>query len=88
MPNSSPIYDSSVIVQYLDSLAPADRKVIPPPSDPKRYEALTIESLGDGILDAAILVRYETVLRVTPPSRSLMLHSMFLIHSVFRKKNK
>ena len=52
---------SAVIVEYLDWLA-GGGKIIP--SDPKaRFRSLTQESLADGIADAAVLMRYETVWR-------------------------
>ena len=54
------IYDSRVICQYLISQI-ADQKILPEGN--ARWQALTLESLGDGICDAAILIRYETVLR-------------------------
>ncbi len=55
------LYDSRVIVEYLDHLA-GGGKVIP--TEPKaRFEALTLQALGDGIMDAAILRRYEATLR-------------------------
>ena len=55
------IFDSAVIVEYLDWLA-GGGKIIP--SDPKaRFRSLTQESLADGIADAAVLMRYETVWR-------------------------
>jgi len=57
------LYDSSVIVAYLDSLkAPALR----PAEGKERYEDMTIESLADGFLDAGILLRYEGALRPEP----------------------
>jgi glutathione S-transferase len=51
------IYDSAVIVAFLDDLAGGGR-VIPRGLDP-RYKALTLEALGDGITDACILQVYE-----------------------------
>ena len=51
------IFDSPVILEYLDHLA-GGGKILP--KDPKsRFEALRLEALGDGILDASILVVYE-----------------------------
>ena len=51
------IYDSVVILDYLDGLA-GGGKIIP--VDPVlRREALTLQALGDGIMDAAILIVYE-----------------------------
>lgn len=51
------LYESSVICEYLDSLAGGHRLF--PESGPARWRALQDQALGDGILDAALLVRYE-----------------------------
>lgn len=51
------IYDSRVICEYFDLLAGGGKLF---PSDPAtRVAALTLQSLGDGINDAALLIRYE-----------------------------
>jgi len=51
------LYDSRVIVEYLDHLAGGGRIV---PSDAKaRFAALRLQALADGILDASILQVYE-----------------------------
>jgi len=51
------IYDSPVILEYLDHLAGGGRII---PSTPRaRIAALVQQALGDGILDAAILRVYE-----------------------------
>jgi glutathione S-transferase len=55
--NGQPIYDSSVIVEYLDAEA-GGGKVIPK-SGAARWQALTDAALADGILEAAILIVYE-----------------------------
>jgi glutathione S-transferase len=55
------IYDSAVISAYLDDLAGGGR-VIPRDFAPK-YEALTLESLADGIAEASLLQIYETRMR-------------------------
>ena len=61
------IFDSAVIVEYLDRLA-GGGKIIP--SEPRaRFRSLTQESLADGICDAAVLLRYETLWR-EPETRS------------------
>lgn len=57
------LYDSSVICEYLDSLHNGAH-VIPP--DATRWDALRLQSLCDGILDAAVLCRYETFVRPEP----------------------
>ncbi|MGL4288503.1 MAG: glutathione S-transferase family protein [Phreatobacter sp.] len=55
------IYDSRVILEYLDITA-GGNKIIP--ADPKaRIQALTLQALADAILDACILLRYETMFR-------------------------
>ena len=55
------LYDSFVICDYLDTLH-AGSKVIPA-AGARRWEVLTVHALGSGIADAAILCRYENVLR-------------------------
>ena len=50
------IYDSAVILEYLDFLA-GGGKIIP--SGPERFDVLTRASLADGVIDAAILRVYE-----------------------------
>jgi glutathione S-transferase len=51
------LYDSRVIIEYLDTVAGGGR-VIPSDSD-ARFDALTTAALCDGILDAGILIVYE-----------------------------
>lgn len=51
------LFDSSVIVDYLDALSPAS-PLIPETTLP-RAQIKTWEALADGILDASILVRNE-----------------------------
>ena len=53
------LFDSRVICAYLD--ARAGGKLYP--EGARRWSTLTLEALGDGILDAAILMTYETRLR-------------------------
>jgi glutathione S-transferase len=55
------LYDSRVICEYLDSLHDG-RKLIPA-SGGERWRVLRQQALGDGILDAGLLVRYETFIR-------------------------
>ena len=57
------LYDSRVICEYLNDLAKGS---IFPAAGMARWRALTLQSLGDGILDAAILARYEVFLRPEP----------------------
>jgi len=51
------VYDSRVILEYLDHFAGGG--IIIPDGWPARQEALTLQALCDGILDAAILIVYE-----------------------------
>ncbi len=61
------LFDSAVIVEYLDWLA-GGGKIIP--SEPEaRFRSLTLQALGDGIAEAAVLQRYEQTLR-EPRERS------------------
>jgi glutathione S-transferase len=54
------LYDSRVICEYLNDLV--DGSLIPR-SGPERWATLTLQSLADGMLDAALLARYEDVAR-------------------------
>jgi glutathione S-transferase len=55
------LFDSRVICEYLDSLHDGPKMF--PPSGQARWTALRRQAEGDGILDAAVLTRYETSLR-------------------------
>lgn len=67
LPDGGVLYDSRVIVEYIDHLAGGGRLI--PPAGPSRFAALTLQALGDGIADAALLRRYETMMR-EPGQRS------------------
>ena len=51
------LFDSRVIVEYLDILSPVGRLI--PASGRERAEVKTWEALADGLLDASILARLE-----------------------------
>ena len=51
------VFDSRVIVGYLDTLSPVGKLI--PPSGRPRLEVKIWEALADGLLDAAILARNE-----------------------------
>ena len=51
------LFDSRVIVEYLDTRSPVSRLI--PESSRERIEVRTWEALADGITDAAILARLE-----------------------------
>ena len=57
MEGGEAVFDSRVIVEYLDTLSPVG-KLIPQPGR-ERAEVKTWEALADGLLDAAILARLE-----------------------------
>ena len=57
MEGGEAVFDSRVIVEYLDTRSPVSR-LIPEPSR-ERIEVRTWESLADGLIDAAILARLE-----------------------------
>lgn len=58
--DGSVLYDSRVICEYLDDLAGG---ALFPRTGAARWAALTLQSLADGVLDAALLARYETAVR-------------------------
>ena len=51
------LFDSRVIVEYLDTLSPVGKLI--PPVGRERAEVKTWEALADGVLDALILARLE-----------------------------
>lgn len=61
MDDGGAVFDSRVIVEYLDNLTPVHRLI--PPSGRARLEVKCWEALADGLLDAALLVRLENTQR-------------------------
>ncbi|NCN69536.1 MAG: glutathione S-transferase [Rhodoferax sp.] len=57
MEGGEAIFDSRVIVEYLDTLSPVGKLI--PGVGRERAEVKTWEALADGVLDAAILARLE-----------------------------
>ena len=55
------LFDSAVICEYLDGIG--DKPRLFPADGAARWRALRLHAVADGILDAAILVRYETAVR-------------------------
>jgi glutathione S-transferase len=64
MEGGEAVFDSRVIVEYLDTLSPVGKLI--PTQGRERAEVKTWEALADGLLDAAVLARLET----TWPGRS------------------
>jgi glutathione S-transferase len=57
MEGGEALFDSRVIVEYIDTLSPVGKLI--PSSGRERAEVKTWEALADGVLDAAILARLE-----------------------------
>jgi glutathione S-transferase len=58
--NGDALYDSRVIVEYLDSISEAGRVI---PGGAARFDALRLQALADGIADAALMRVYESRFR-------------------------
>lgn len=63
MEDGSAMYDSRVIVEYLDTLTPVCKLL--PPNARDRADIKVWEALADGVADAAVLARLEKTLRPT-----------------------
>lgn len=61
MEDGGAVFDSRVIVEYLDTLTPVGKLI--PGNGRERLEVRTWEALADGMLDASILVRLEKTQR-------------------------
>jgi glutathione S-transferase len=61
MEDGGAMFDSRVIVEYLDTLTPVGKLI--PPNGRERAEVKCWEALADGVLDAAILIRLEKLQR-------------------------
>ncbi|MPM50224.1 putative GST-like protein YibF [bioreactor metagenome] len=57
MEGGEAVFDSRVIVEYLDTLSPVGKLI--PSSGRERVEVKTWEALADGVLDAGVLSRME-----------------------------
>jgi len=57
MEGAEALFDSRVIVEYLDTLSPVGKLI--PSTGRERVEVKTWEALADGLLDAAVLARLE-----------------------------
>lgn len=67
MEDGGAVFDSRVIVEYLDTLTPVGKLI--PASGRERAEVKCWEALADGMLDAAVLMRLEETQR-KPEERS------------------
>lgn len=59
MEGGEALFDSRVIVEYLDTLSPVGKLI--PAIGRERAEVKTWEALADGVMDAALLARMEAV---------------------------
>jgi len=59
--DGSVVHDSRVILDYLDHHHSAVALI--PREGPTRWRRLTLASLADALLDAALVIRYETAMR-------------------------
>jgi glutathione S-transferase len=66
--DGSPLYDSAVICEYLDTLH--DRPKLFPPAGDARWTALRRQALADGFLDFLLLWRHERAR--AQPSQALL----------------
>lgn len=66
------LYDSPVICEYLDSLSPSP--VILPASGEARWTVLRIQALADGVMDAAVSARMETMRKDGEKSPDMIAH--------------
>jgi glutathione S-transferase len=57
MEGGEAVFDSRVIVEYVDTLSPVGRLI--PQSGRERVEVRTWEALADGLIDAAVSMRLE-----------------------------
>jgi glutathione S-transferase len=64
MEGGEAVFDSRVIVEYLDTLSPVGKLI--PSGGRERAEVKTWEALADGLLDAAILARMEDIWTLRP----------------------
>jgi glutathione S-transferase len=55
------LFDSQVICEYLDTLHRGPKLI--PATGPARWKTLRLHALADGVMDAAVLMRYEVWLR-------------------------
>ncbi|GKT00728.1 glutathione S-transferase N-terminal domain-containing protein [Acidovorax sp. SUPP3434] len=58
MEGGEAVFDSRVIVEYLDTLSPVGRLI--PTQGRERAEVKTWEALADGVMDAGVLARLES----------------------------
>jgi glutathione S-transferase len=73
------LYDSRVIVEFLDNVSPLSRLI--PAGNRERIEVRRWEALADGILSAGILVRMENQRKTSQRDPNWITHQMKKIHA-------
>jgi glutathione S-transferase len=83
MDDGGAMFDSRVIVEYLDILTPVGKLI--PVSGRERAEVKCWEALADGLLDAAVLVRLEKVQRpAEQQSEKWIARQMSKVHAALK----
>ena len=67
MEGGEAVFDSRVIVEYLDTLSPVGKLI--PAQGRERAEVKTWEALADGLMDAALLARMEVIFKARSPEQ-------------------
>lgn len=81
MEGGEKLFDSRVIVEYLDTLSPVGKLI--PSTGRGRAEVKTWEALADGLLDAGVLVRLERTFegrKESERSQAWIDHQMAKVH--------
>jgi glutathione S-transferase len=81
--DDSALFDSPVIVEYLDNLAP-NNKLFPQPSR-ERLEVKRWEALADGVLDAAVGCRMEQMRPAKERSESWMKRELAVVDAALER---
>lgn len=76
--DNTALFDSPVIVEYLDNAAP-NNKLLPQPSR-ERIEVKLKEALADGLMDAAVAARLESVRPKKEQSAAWIARNHAVIH--------
>lgn len=80
MEDGKTLYDSSVIVEYLDTITPVGKLF--PPGGRARADVKCWEALADGVMDAAVLARLEETKRPKEKqSTAWIQHQMGKVHT-------
>ena len=87
LPDQQPIFDSSVIAEYIDGLT--DINSLLPAEKLDRALVKTWEALADGLLDAAIIARREQISRpIKEQSPDSILRQMNKVNLALQKLSK